>query len=71
MQAEVPDSPRRAQNTLFNTDIVENLRPKDLKATQTVSIVPTTFELEEDGVKVLLTFIDTPGFGDNLNREDK
>lgn len=27
-------------------------------------------ELEEDGVKLHLTVIDTPGFGDAVNREN-
>jgi septin family protein len=29
-------------------------------------IVP---ELEEDGVRIALTIVDTPGFGDNINNE--
>lgn len=26
-------------------------------------------ELEEDGVRIALTVVDTPGFGDNINNE--
>ena len=26
-------------------------------------------ELEEDGVKIVLTVVDTPGFGDSINNE--
>lgn len=28
-------------------------------------------ELEEDGIKVSTNIIDTPGFGDNLNNDEK
>ncbi|KAH6565232.1 hypothetical protein BASA50_006002 [Batrachochytrium salamandrivorans] len=37
---------------------------------KTVMINPTTIEMEEDGVKLSLTIIDTPGFGDNINNEN-
>ncbi|KAI9343778.1 Septin-type guanine nucleotide-binding (G) domain-containing protein [Zopfochytrium polystomum] len=36
---------------------------------KTVAIVPTAVEMEEDGVKLSLTVVDTPGFGDNINNE--
>jgi cell division control protein 11 len=26
-------------------------------------------ELEEDGIRIALTVVDTPGFGDNINNE--
>ncbi|KAH9273963.1 hypothetical protein BASA83_003598 [Batrachochytrium salamandrivorans] len=42
---------------------------KNLSATKTVSVNPTTYELTEEGVTLMLTVIDTPGFGDQLNRE--
>jgi septin family protein len=29
------------------------------------------YELEEEGVTLHLTVVDTPGFGDALNREEK
>jgi septin family protein len=29
----------------------------------------TTPELEEDGVRIALTIVDTPGFGDNIDNE--
>ncbi|KAJ3196638.1 hypothetical protein HK101_008215 [Irineochytrium annulatum] len=38
-------------------------------AEKTVAITPTTVEMEEDGIKLSLTVIDTPGFGDNINNE--
>ncbi|KAJ3333584.1 hypothetical protein HDU76_006325 [Blyttiomyces sp. JEL0837] len=36
---------------------------------KTVAITPTTVEMEEDGLKLSLTIVDTPGFGDNINNE--
>ncbi len=29
----------------------------------------TALELEEDGVRIALTIVDTPGFGDNIDNE--
>ncbi|KAJ9126126.1 hypothetical protein QFC24_002399 [Naganishia onofrii] len=34
-----------------------------------IQIKPITVELEEDGVRVALTVVDTPGFGDNIDNE--
>ncbi|KAJ3295882.1 Septin-6 [Borealophlyctis nickersoniae] len=56
-------------NTLFNTPLKEIKASKNLSSTQTVEVDPTTYELVEDGVTLHLTVIDTPGFGDQLNRE--
>ncbi|KAJ3186316.1 hypothetical protein HDU85_007756 [Gaertneriomyces sp. JEL0708] len=36
---------------------------------KTVSITPVTVDMEEDGIKLALTIVDTPGFGDNVNNE--
>ena len=30
---------------------------------------PSLPELEEDGVRIALTIVDTPGFGDNIDNE--
>lgn len=30
---------------------------------------PLRVELEEDGVRIALTIVDTPGFGDNIDNE--
>ncbi|KAI8371508.1 Septin-domain-containing protein [Radiomyces spectabilis] len=54
-------------NTLFNTDLKEP-SIKQPEHTETVEITPVTYELEEDGVTMLLSVIDTPGFGDRLDR---
>jgi len=56
-------------NTLFDSALKEQNPPKDLSSLKTVKISPTTYELVEDGVTLHLTVIDTPGFGDQLNRE--
>ncbi|PKY46109.1 Septin [Rhizophagus irregularis] len=56
-------------NTLFNTPLKEEILPKNPQATQTVEIVPVHYELVENGVTLNLTVVDTPGFGDQLNRE--
>lgn len=37
------------------------------KIQQTVKIDASTVEIEERGVKLRLTVVDTPGFGDSIN----
>ena len=37
------------------------------KIQQTVKIDASSVEIEERGVKLRLTVVDTPGFGDSLN----
>ncbi|KAF9936518.1 hypothetical protein BGZ67_002241 [Mortierella alpina] len=56
-------------NTLFNTDLKDEILPKKIHSTQTVQIQPTFYELIEDNVSLNLCIVDTPGFGDELNRE--
>ncbi|KAG0021024.1 cell division control protein [Entomortierella chlamydospora] len=56
-------------NTLFNADLKEEIPTKKLHSTQTVQIQPSYYELIEDGVLLNLCIVDTPGFGDELNRE--
>lgn len=34
-----------------------------------IKIKPVNVELEEDGVRIALTIVDTPGFGDNIDNE--
>ncbi|CAG8530824.1 7681_t:CDS:10 [Paraglomus brasilianum] len=57
-------------NTLFNTSLKEEIPAKNPQATKTVEIDPVHYELVEDGVTLNLTVVDTPGFGDQLNREN-
>lgn len=56
-------------NTLFPADLLP-LGQKSISHHQTVGIVPHEFLLEEDGVQLELTIIDTPGFGDQLDRTE-
>ncbi|KAG0254141.1 Septin-6 [Mortierella polycephala] len=56
-------------NTLFNTDLREEILPRNPQTTQTVKVQPSYYELVEEGVVLNLCVVDTPGFGDELNRE--
>lgn len=40
-----------------------------MEESSTVNITPHTYELSENGITLLLTVVDTPGFGDSLNME--
>lgn len=60
-------------NTIFAAHLVESKAPKkpsEMASRQTTEIVPITHSVEENGVKVKLTIIDTPGFGDQVNNEN-
>ncbi|XP_052798424.1 septin-2B-like isoform X3 [Mya arenaria] len=59
-------------NSLFLTDLYpERQIPTAIeKVKQTVKIDASTVEIEERGVKLRLTVVDTPGFGDSLNSTD-
>jgi septin family protein len=37
---------------------------------KTISITSKTVELEEKGVRLKLTVVDTPGFGDSVNTNE-
>ncbi|KAG5518085.1 hypothetical protein PMAC_003271 [Pneumocystis sp. 'macacae'] len=59
-------------NTLFNCTLCP---PKNLKSLtkdpeKTIEIKSLTSEIEENGVKLKLTVVDTPGFGDFVNNDD-
>ena len=41
------------------------------KVVKTVSIEASAVEIEERGVKLRLTVVDTPGFGDAINANDR
>ena len=51
-------------NTNFNSDIPESVA-------QTVSITKRTAAIEEQGIRLRLTVVDTPGFGDALDNRDR
>ncbi|XP_034237136.1 septin-1 [Thrips palmi] len=59
-------------NSLFLTDLYpERVVPDAIeKATQTVKLDASTVEIEERGVKLRLTVVDTPGFGDAIDNTD-
>ena len=41
------------------------------KVDKTVKIEASTVEIEERGVKLRLTVVDTPGFADAINNDDR
>ncbi|KAJ1568738.1 hypothetical protein HK405_014394 [Cladochytrium tenue] len=59
-------------NTLCESDVLpkkDYSNAEKAAIPKTVAIAPTTVEMEEDGLKLSLTIVDTPGFGDNINNE--
>ncbi|EJT98880.1 GTP binding protein [Dacryopinax primogenitus] len=60
-------------NTLCEAEVLE---PKDASDAATahieegIKIKPVNVELEEEGVRIALTIVDTPGFGDNIDNSD-
>ncbi|CAF0729145.1 unnamed protein product [Brachionus calyciflorus] len=56
-------------NSLFLTDLYPERPTPDPteKIRKTVNIEASTVEIEERGVKLRLTIVDTPGFGDSIN----
>ncbi|XP_023218535.1 septin-1-like [Centruroides sculpturatus] len=59
-------------NSLFLTDLYPDRYVPEAKEKieQTVSITTSTVEIEEKGVKLRLTVVDTPGFGDAIDNTD-
>uniref|UniRef100_A0A9J7YYR6 Septin n=1 Tax=Cyprinus carpio carpio TaxID=630221 RepID=A0A9J7YYR6_CYPCA len=59
-------------NSLFLTDLYKdrNLLNAEERITQTVEITKHTVDIEEKGVKLKLTIVDTPGFGDAVNNTE-
>ena len=59
-------------NSLFLTDVYTSTAYEDAasKFGKTMSINASTFELKEGGVRLQLTVVDTPGFGDNIDNTD-
>jgi len=59
-------------NTLFNTSLYpprERKPPTVDISPKTVSIQSTSADIEENGVRLRLTVVDTPGFGDFVNND--
>ncbi|XP_026138818.1 septin-5 [Carassius auratus] len=59
-------------NSLFLTDLYtdRNLLNAEERITQTVEITKHTVDIEEKGVRLKLTIVDTPGFGDAVNNTE-
>lgn len=59
-------------NSLFLTDLYPDRHVPEAKdkIEQTVSLNTSTVEIEEKGVKLRLTVVDTPGFGDAIDNTD-
>lgn len=60
-------------NTLFNTGLYPPKENVELshETPQTVEIQSITADIEENGVRLELTVVDTPGFGDFVNNEQR
>nr|XP_046266337.1 septin-5-like isoform X2 [Scatophagus argus] len=59
-------------NSLFLTDLYKDRKVPNAqeRISQTVDIVRHTVSIEEKGIKLRLTIIDTPGFGDAVNNAE-
>uniref|UniRef100_A0A4W4DY17 Septin n=1 Tax=Electrophorus electricus TaxID=8005 RepID=A0A4W4DY17_ELEEL len=59
-------------NSLFLTDLHKDrkLLNAEERISQTVEITKHTVDIEEKGVKLKLTIVDTPGFGDAINNTE-
>ena len=59
-------------NTLFNTSLYppKERKPPSLDLAKSVAIQSISADIEENGVRLRLTVVDTPGFGDFINNDD-
>ncbi|EPQ18940.1 Septin-9 [Myotis brandtii] len=60
-------------NTLFKSKISrKSVQPpsSEERIPKTIEIKSITHDIEEKGVRMKLTVIDTPGFGDHINNEN-
>ncbi|KZS96109.1 Septin [Sistotremastrum niveocremeum HHB9708] len=59
-------------NTLFNTQLypAKEPLPPSAERPKTVSIESISADIEENGVRLRLTVVDTPGFGDFVNNDE-
>ncbi|KLO13965.1 septin [Schizopora paradoxa] len=59
-------------NTLCESEVLAHKisdNPDTAHVEEGIKIKPVNVELEEDGVRIALTIVDTPGFGDNIDNE--
>ncbi|CAL1696163.1 unnamed protein product [Somion occarium] len=59
-------------NTLCESEVLTHKvcdSPETAHVEEGIRIKPVNVELEEDGVRIALTIVDTPGFGDNIDNE--
>ncbi|KAJ2080138.1 Cell division control protein 3, partial [Coemansia sp. S142-1] len=59
-------------NTLFDTKIFPDREemPPSAEPIKGVDVTSMSADIQENGVKLRLTVVDTPGFGDSINNED-
>ncbi|KAI6208710.1 Septin [Aphelenchoides besseyi] len=57
-------------NSLFLAEIYDIKNRNSVSTAKTTEISTKTLCLEEDGVRLNITFVDTPGFGDHVNNTD-
>jgi septin 7 len=60
-------------NTLFSTELYPNkvVAEPSHETPKTVDIQSITADIEENGVRLRLNVVDTPGFGDFVNNEER
>lgn len=59
-------------NTLCESEVIGHKvsdNPETAHIEEGIRIKPVNVELEEDGMRIGLTIVDTPGFGDNIDNE--
>lgn len=59
-------------NTLCESDVLSHKvsdNPSEAHAEEGIKIKGHNVELEEEGLRIALTIVDTPGFGDNIDNE--
>lgn len=59
-------------NTLCDSEVIGHKvsdNPETAHIEEGIRIKPVHVELEEDGMRIGLTIVDTPGFGDNIDNE--
>ncbi|CAO3626023.1 unnamed protein product [Cunninghamella echinulata] len=60
-------------NTLCNSNVLAKKvcdNPEEAHNEEGITIKPVSVELDEDGIRISLTIVDTPGFGDNIDNEE-